>query len=191
MLSKLENQSFEKISITGNYSGWGATSFDAVDKMFKIDSKTFDAVIIEIGGNDFFFGFDGSSVEASEASTVELIESLQLNLSLLIDHFDLNQKYIFLAKLRAPIFMRKSYEDKKQGCYVDQFDKFFDDLCRSKKATEYLFCLNDFTKDLVASDFLFDKIHPNELGHKKIAQNVFNDLKVFFRSLEYQDVSYR
>jgi acyl-CoA thioesterase-1 len=110
-------------------------------------------VLLALGAND---GLRGLKVEESEKNLAEAIEYAQKE-----------KVRVILGGLMMPPNYGKDYTDK--------FKKMYDSLAKKYKLTFIPFLL-----DKVAGNpkyNLADGIHPNEEGHKIIADNVFNALK--------------
>jgi acyl-CoA thioesterase-1 len=131
----------------------GSTTASATSRMKWIFKTKPDTVLLVLGAND---GLRGLKVEASEKNLSEAIEYAQ------------SQKVrVILGGLYMPPNYGKDYTEK--------FKKMFSDLAAKYKLTFIPFIL-----DKVGGDPKYnqaDGIHPNEAGHKIIADTIFNALK--------------
>ena len=131
----------------------GSTTASGISRMKWIFKSKPDVVLLALGAND---GLRGLKVEESEKNLGEAIEYAQ------------SQKVrVILGGLYMPPNYGKEYDDK--------FKKMYESLAKKYKLTFIPFIL-----DKVAGNpkyNLADGIHPNEEGHKIIADNVFAVLK--------------
>lgn len=112
-----------------------------------------DWIIIALGANDGLRGFDHQESEKNLASAIEKIQSEKI-------------KVILFGMAMPPNYGKK---------YTEEYRKIFPALAKKYKVP-----LLPFLLDGVAgkSDLnLSDGIHPNEKGHKIMAEKVFNFLK--------------
>ncbi|QDK36428.1 arylesterase [Bdellovibrio sp. NC01] len=131
----------------------GSTTASAISRMKWIFKSKPDVVLLALGAND---GLRGLKVEESEKHLGEAIEYAQ------------SQKVrVILGGLYMPPNYGKDYSDK--------FKKMYESLAKKYKVTFIPFIL-----DKVAGNpkyNLADGIHPNEEGHKIVAENIFAVLK--------------
>ncbi|WP_413576708.1 arylesterase [Bdellovibrio sp. HCB290] len=131
----------------------GSTTASALGRMKWLFKTKPDAVVLALGAND---GLRGVKVEES-----------QKNLASAIEYAEKEKVRVILAGL----YMPPNYGQD----YSSQFKKMFSDLSKKYKVTFIPFIL-----DKVAGNpkyNLADGIHPNEEGHKIIADTIFNSLK--------------
>ncbi|MBO9667272.1 MAG: arylesterase [Bdellovibrio sp.] len=131
----------------------GSTTASAVGRMKWLFKSKPDVVLLALGAND---GLRGLKVEESEK-----------NLAAAIEYAQKEKVRVILGGLMMPPNYGKDYTDK--------FKKMYDDLAKKYKVMFIPFLL-----DKVAGNpkyNLADGIHPNEEGHKIIADHVFNALK--------------
>ncbi|WP_413583261.1 arylesterase [Bdellovibrio sp. HCB288] len=131
----------------------GSTTASAVGRMKWLFKTKPDTVLLALGAND---GLRGVKVEES-----------QKNLATAIEYAQKEKVRVILAGL----YMPPNYGQD----YTAQFKKMFSDLSKKYKVTFIPFIL-----DKVAGNpkyNLADGIHPNEEGHKIIADTIFNSLK--------------
>ncbi|ASD65074.1 arylesterase [Bdellovibrio bacteriovorus] len=131
----------------------GSTTASGLSRMKWVFKSKPDVVLLALGAND---GLRGLKVEDSEKHLAQSIEYAQ------------SQKVkVILGGLYMPPNYGKDYTDK--------FKKMYESLAKKYKLTFIPFIL-----DKVAGNpkyNLADGIHPNEEGHKIIADNVFSVLK--------------
>lgn len=131
----------------------GSTTASGVSRMKWIFKSKPDVVLLALGAND---GLRGLKVEDSEKNLAQAIEYAQ------------SQKVkVILGGLYMPPNYGKDYTDK--------FKTMYESL-----AKKYKLIFIPFILDKVAGNpkyNLADGIHPNEEGHKIIAENVFAVLK--------------
>lgn len=131
----------------------GSTTASAVTRMKWLFKSKPDAVLIVLGAND---GLRGLKIEDSTK-----------NLSDAIDYANQQHVRVILGGIYLPPNYGKSYTDK--------FKNMFESLAQKYKVTFIPFIL-----DKVAGNpkyNLADGIHPNEEGHKIVAENIFQVLK--------------
>lgn len=131
----------------------GSTTASGISRMKWLFKSKPDVVLLALGAND---GLRGLKVEDSQKNLSEAIKYAQ------------EQKVrVILGGLYMPPNYGKDYTDK--------FKKMYESLAKQYKVTFIPFIL-----DKVAGNpkyNLADGIHPNEEGHKVIADNVFLVLK--------------
>ncbi len=131
----------------------GSTTASGISRMKWVFKSKPDAVILALGAND---GLRGLKIEDSEKHLAQAIEYAQ------------GQK---VQVILGGLYMPPNYGK----AYTDQFKKMYETLAKKYKVTFIPFIL-----DKVAGNpkyNLADGIHPNEEGHKIIADNVFTALK--------------
>lgn len=136
-----------------NASVSGSTTASAIGRMKWIFKSKPDVVFLALGAND---GLRGLKVEESEKHLASAIEYAQAQ-----------KVRVILGGLYMPPNYGKDYTDK--------FKKMYETLAKKYKLTFVPFIL-----DKVAGNpkyNLADGIHPNEEGHKIIADTVFTALK--------------
>lgn len=131
----------------------GSTTASGLSRMKWLFKSKPDAVLLVLGAND---GLRGLKVEASQKNLADAIEYAQAQ-----------KVKVILGGLYMPPNYGKDY--------TDQFKKMYSDLAAKYKVT-----LIPFILDKVGGDpkyNLADGIHPNEEGHKIIAETIFKVLK--------------
>lgn len=131
----------------------GSTTASGVSRMKWLFKSKPDAVLLVLGAND---GLRGLKVEDSEKHLAESIEFAQKQ----------NVKVI-LGGLYMPPNYGKDYTEK--------FRKMYSSLAKKYKLAFIPFVLEKVGGDPKYN--LADGIHPNEAGHKIIAENIFQVLK--------------
>lgn len=131
----------------------GSTTASGVGRMKWVFKNKPDVVLLALGAND---GLRGLKVEESEK-----------NLAAAIEYAQKEKVRVILGGLYMPPNYGKDYTGK--------FKKMYEDLAKKYKVTFIPFIL-----DKVAGNpkyNLADGIHPNEEGHKIIAENVFKAIQ--------------
>lgn len=131
----------------------GSTTASGLSRMKWVFKSKPDVVLLALGAND---GLRGLKVEDSEKHLAQSIEYAQ------------SQK---VKVILGGLYMPPNYGKE----YTDKFKKMYESLAKKYQVTFIPFIL-----DKVAGNpkyNLADGIHPNEEGHKIIADNVFSVLK--------------
>lgn len=151
----------EKQIRAGGHKDWmvvnagisGSTTASAMGRLKWIFKSKPQMLIIALGAND---GLRGLKVEDSEKNLAQAIEFAQ------------SEKVpVVLAGLFMPPNYGKEYTEKFKGMYTHL-------------AKKYKVPLIPFVLDKVAGDpkmNLADGIHPNEAGHKIVAETVYQEIK--------------
>lgn len=133
----------------------GDTSKNGLARLRWLMKKPADVLVIALGGND---GLRGLSPE-----------EMRKNLKAMIDlaRKESPDVQILLAGMQMP--------DNMGAEYVKKFQEVFPSLAKEEKLTLIPFLL----KDVGGVDAMNqeDRIHPNEAGHKKIAETVWESLE--------------
>lgn len=131
----------------------GSTTASAIGRMKWIFKAKPDLLIIALGAND---GLRGLKVEDSEKNLAKAIEYAQ--------------------EQKVPVILGGLYMPPNYGKdYTEKFKKMYSTL-----AKKYKIPLIPFVLDKVAGDpkyNLADGIHPNEAGHKVVAETVYQEIK--------------
>lgn len=131
----------------------GSSSASAVGRLKWLFKNKPNLLIIALGAND---GLRGLKVADTEKSLAEAIEYTQAQ--------------------KVPVILAGVYMPPNYGMdYTEQFKKMYTDL-----AKKYKIPLIPFLLDKVAGDPKYnqtDGIHPNEAGHKIIAETLYQALK--------------
>ncbi|MGE5086279.1 MAG: arylesterase [Bacillota bacterium] len=131
----------------------GSTTASGVGRMKWVFKNKPDVVLLALGAND---GLRGLKVEESEK-----------NLAAAIEYAQKEKVRVVLGGLYMPPNYGKDYTEK--------FKKMYEDLAKKYKVIFIPFIL-----DKVAGNpkyNLADGIHPNEEGHKIIAENVYKAIQ--------------
>ncbi|WP_374077160.1 arylesterase [Bdellovibrio bacteriovorus] len=131
----------------------GSTTASAVTRMKWLYKSKPDAVLLVLGAND---GLRGLKIEDSEKHLAEAIEYSQKQ----------NVRVIL-----GGLYMPPNYG----AAYTDKFKKMYESLAKKYKLTFIPFVLDKVGGNPKYN--LADGIHPNEAGHKIIADNIFQVLK--------------
>lgn len=131
----------------------GSTTASALSRMKWLFKNKPQAVLLVLGAND---GLRGLKVEASQKNLAQAIEYAQAQ-----------KVRVILGGLYMPPNYGKDYTDK--------FKKMYSDLAFKYKLTFIPFILDKVGGDPKYN--LADGIHPNEEGHKIIAETIFKVLK--------------
>ncbi len=146
-------QAAEKKWTVVNAGVSGSTTASAVGRLKWLAKSKPDVILLALGAND---GLRGLKLEDSEK-----------NLGAAIEYAQKEKIRVILGGLYMPPNYGKDY--------TDQFAKMYQSLAKKYKVTFIPFIL-----DKVAGNpkyNLADGIHPNEAGHRIIAENVFESLK--------------
>lgn len=155
LLEKKLSQAGKSEWVVVNAGVSGSTTASALPRMkWLLKSKpTPDLVLLVLGAND---GLRGLKVEDSTKNLAEAIE--------------------YANKQNVRVILGGVYMPPNYGkSYTEQFKNMFETLAKKYKLT-----LIPFILDKVAGNSKFnlaDGIHPNEEGHKIIAENIFKVLK--------------
>lgn len=131
----------------------GSTSASALSRVkWALKSKP-DALMIALGGND---GLRGLSTEAMEKNLKSAVKAAK----------DAKVK-VFLAGIQMPPNFGKEY--------TDRFKAVFPKVAKDEKIELLPFLIEGVGGESKYN--LEDRIHPNEAGHKIVAEHVFQFLK--------------
>ncbi|MFM6929812.1 MAG: arylesterase [Bdellovibrio sp.] len=153
VLEKKLHDAGKKEWVVVNAGVSGSTTASGVGRMKWVFKNKPDMVLLALGAND---GLRGLKVEES-----------QKNLAAAIEYAQKEKVRVILGGLYMPPNYGKDY--------TGQFKKMYEDLAKKYKVTFIPFIL-----DKVAGNpkyNLADGIHPNEEGHKIIAENVFKAIQ--------------
>jgi acyl-CoA thioesterase I len=131
----------------------GSTTASAVGRLKWLFKAKPDLLLIVLGAND---GLRGLKIEETEKNLAQAIE--------------------FAQAQKVPVILGGLYVPPNYGKdYTEKFKKMYQDLAKKYKTP-----LIPFVLDKVAGDPKYnqaDGIHPNEAGHKIIADTVYQELK--------------
>jgi len=131
----------------------GSTTASAVGRMKWLFKSKPDLLLLVLGAND---GLRGLKVDESEKNLAKAIEYAQ--------------------EQKVPLILGGLYMPPNYGKdYTEKFKKMYSDL-----AAKYKIPLIPFVLEKVAGDpkyNLSDGIHPNEAGHKIIADTIYEEIK--------------
>ena len=136
-----------------NASVSGSTTASAIGRMKWIFKSKPDVVLLALGAND---GLRGLKVEESEKNLDEAVKYAQ------------SQK---VRVILAGLYMPPNYGKE----YATQFKKMYEDVAKKYKLVFIPFLLENVGGNPKYNQA--DGIHPNEEGHKIIADNIFKVLK--------------
>lgn len=153
LLEKKLHDSGKKDWVVVNAGVSGSTTASAISRMKWLFKSKPDAVLLVLGAND---GLRGLKIEDSEKNLGAAIE--------------------FANQQKIRIILGGLYMPPNYGiAYTDKFKKMYSSL-----AVKYKLTFIPFVLDKVAGNpkyNLTDGIHPNEEGHRIIAENIFQILK--------------
>jgi len=133
----------------------GSTTASAMGRMKWLFKSKPDLLLIVLGAND---GLRGLKIEETQKNLAQAIE--------------------FAQAQKVPVILGGLYVPPNYGKdYAEKFKKMYLDLSKKYKTP-----LIPFILDKVAGDPKYnqaDGIHPNEAGHKVIADTVYPEIKVF------------
>ena len=131
----------------------GATSASALSRLKWHLKKKPDLLILALGANDGLRGVKLSATKDNLARTIDLAKQ--------------NQIKVFLAGMKIPMNYGEDYRR--------EFESLYQSLVKEKQIGLIPFLLEGVAAEPKYN--LADGIHPNEEGHKIIAQNIFSQLK--------------
>ena len=152
-LQKIINKSGkENIKVTAAGTS-GSTSASALKRLKWHLRKKPDFLILALGGNDGLRGLKPESTKENLSDAIKLAKSKNVK--------------VFLAGMKIPLNYGEDYRSR--------FEKTFTDLAKVEGVSLIPFLLEGVggNKDLN----LADGIHPNEKGHKIIAQTIYKNIK--------------
>ena len=132
----------------------GDTSAGALRRVRWLLKKKADVVILAVGGNDGLRGIDPDSTEKNIRDMIKVVRELNPEVKILI------------AGMIVPENMGKDFGAK--------FEAVFPAVAKSEKVALMPNLLADVAG--VAEMNQADRIHPNEAGQKKIAENVWKEM---------------
>jgi len=135
--------------VNGDVSASGPKRLDA-----RLAEK-YDLLILELGANDGLRGMDLSLMKSNLSATIELAQK--------------NGMRVVLAGMRIPPHQGWEY---KKG-----FERVFPDLAKQYEVALVPFLLKGVVADPLLN--LPDGVHPNEKGHRRVAETVYKVLKPF------------
>lgn len=153
LLEKKIHESGKKEWTVVNSGISGATTASAVGRLKWIFKSKPDLMLLILGAND---GLRGLKIDDSEKNLSQAIQYAK----------DQNVKVIL-----GGLYMPPNYGKE----YTEKFKKMYTSLAKKHDVL-----LIPFILDKVAGDpkyNLADGIHPNEAGHRIIAETIFNDIK--------------
>lgn len=164
--TKIKNAGKDWLVINAGVTG--STTASAVGRLKWLLKAKPDMVLVILGGND---GLRGIKVPDSQKNLSAAIEMIQK------DSQNDSQKDEILAR-KIKIVLGGLYMPPNYGLkYTTEFRKMYADL-----AQKYSVPLIPFILEKVAGDPKYnqsDGIHPNEEGHKIIAETIFLSLKEY------------
>lgn len=153
LLEKMLHEAGKKEWSVINAGVSGSTTASGISRMKWLFKSKPDAVLLVLGAND---GLRGLKVEDSEKHLAESIEFAQKQ----------NVKVIL-----GGLYMPPNYGKD----YTERFKKMYSSLAKKYKLVFIPFVLEKVGGDPKYN--LADGIHPNEAGHKIIAENIMQVLK--------------
>lgn len=153
ILEKKLHQINKKEWVVVNAGVSGSTTASAISRMKWLFKSKPDVVLLALGAND---GLRGLKVEDSQKNLAEAIEYAQ--------------------KQKVRVILGGLYMPPNYGAdYTDKFKNMYTSLAKKYQLTFVPFILEKVAGNPKYN--LADGIHPNEEGHKIIADNVFEVLK--------------
>jgi acyl-CoA thioesterase-1 len=153
LLERKIHDSGKKNWIVINAGVSGSTTASAIGRLKWLFKAKPDLLLIVIGAND---GLRGLKIEESEKNLSQAIEYAQ--------------------QQKVPVVLGGLYIPPNYGKdFTDKFKKMYTDLSKKYKVQ-----LIPFILDKVAGDPKYnqaDGIHPNEAGHKIIAETVYQEIR--------------
>lgn len=153
LLEKKLHQSNKKDWVVVNAGVSGSTTASAISRMKWLFKSKPDVVLLALGAND---GLRGLKVEDSQKNLAEAIEYAQ--------------------KQKVRVILGGLYMPPNYGAdYTGKFKNMYTSLAKKYQLTFVPFILEKVAGNPKYN--LADGIHPNEEGHKIIAENVYEVLK--------------
>ncbi len=135
----------------------GSTTAAGLSRMKWIAKNKPDIVLLLLGSNDGLRGLKTSETEKNLNATVEWAKSQNIQIIL------------------GQLYMPPNYGKK----YTDDFAKIYSSVAKKNKISLIGFLLEQIAGKPEFN--LADGIHPNEKGHKIIADNMYKELKPFLK----------
>ncbi len=135
----------------------GSTSAAGLSRIKWIAKNKPDIVLLLLGSNDGLRGLKTSETEKNLNATVEWAKSQNIQIIL------------------GQLYMPPNYGKK----YTDDFAKIYSSVAKKNKISLIGFLLEQIAGKPEFN--LADGIHPNEKGHKIIADNMYKELKPFLK----------
>lgn len=126
----------------------GSTTASGLSRMKWHLKKKTDIIVLELGGNDGLRGIDLKETEKNLISIITIAKEKKI-------------KVLLLGLLMPPNYGKK---------YVQDFEEMYKRLAKNEKIPFLPFILDGVAGNKKMN--LADGIHPNELGHQKIAKDV-------------------
>ena len=131
----------------------GSTTASGISRMKWVFKTKPQVVLLILGANDGLRGLKVAESEKNLAASIEYAQSQKVKVIL------------------GGLYMPPNYGKE----YTDDFKKMYQDLAKKYKLTFIPFVLEKVAGDAKYNQA--DGIHPNETGHKIIADNLFTVLK--------------
>lgn len=133
----------------------GETTAGGVNRIGWVAEQPMDVFVLELGGNDVLRGFDLSATRENLQMIVDKVKAKYPDIKLVI------------AGMEAPPNMGPEY--------ANEFRQVFRELAEKNDAALIPFLLADVGG--IPELNLADRIHPNQEGHKIVAQTVWEVIK--------------
>ena len=133
----------------------GETSAGALRRLEWLLRQPFDVLVLETGANDMLRGADPDAVQA--------------NLQAIVDRVRAERPHTRIV-LAGMLAMRNLGPD-----YVEEFDSIYPELARTNDLPRVPFLLEEVGG--VPAMNLPDGVHPNEAGHRRVAETVWKTLE--------------
>jgi acyl-CoA thioesterase-1 len=139
----------------------GETSAGALRRIDWLLRQPFDVLVLETGANDMLRGTDPASTEQNIQTIVDRVRAAR------------PQARIVLAGMRASPNLGSQY--------VSRFEAIYPRVAERNRLVLMPFLLEGVAA--VPSMNQSDGVHPNEAGHRKAAENVWEDLEPVLRQV--------
>jgi acyl-CoA thioesterase-1 len=161
----LDSLGFAYQSVNAGLSG--ETSAGGVNRVGWVAEQPMDIFVLELGGNDVLRGFDLATTKTNLQTIIDKVKTKYPDIKLVI------------AGMEAPPNMGEAY--------ANEFRKIFRQLAEDNDAALIPFLLVDVGG--IPELNLADRIHPNEEGHKIVAQNVWTVIEPLLTKSSYDSES--
>lgn len=167
LLQNKISKEFKDIKIIASaISGSVTASAHSRLQWIKNNEKNLLGVVVALGGNDLLRGIKPVTMEKNYMKLLDVAQKRNIP--------------ILLATIPVP---------QNYGAYQKDLDELYSKLSKNPNVT----ILSDFLKGVVSVSSMnqTDGIHPNEVGHALIANNIYGALKKWIAKIRKENVASR